>query len=490
MGLKQFSGLIALTFLVNISYAQKLVVIHGRICDNTGKGIGYAAIQNTNTAQGINSDARGFFILKTRLPISLEAFALGYNTGKKEIEKSDKDTVELNFTLEENAAELRPVTISANHLPQLLEEHPSLMDFELKNNKLWLVYSVKGGDKIEVVDTGGKHITQTVFKYRFHKDSINQTPHGFLYSIYKDSLQLYTIDSNKIHVASISLQTYKEHSGDLVAFRNPYYYLIAYSDEDSHIYYICYDKSTGAKKIFYEYRDTRLLRANVEEKETLLALQALAPAENAPNGNASITNRNDTLTNFLGFQPDDQTVLQLLKDMNASYGMNTAMAENALYDAKNLINSHSPDPYAVDDEANALTMLHKKVFSILKIINDSVYVFNFQDNMINVYSPTNSFIRQEPFGINLHAIRFRKKEILVDETTQECYFKYKNMLNRTYLEKINLATGRVSYKIELKFPFIDKVRISGGYAYFSYFNIQDRDNIYNGKTCLYKQKLD
>jgi hypothetical protein len=493
MGLKHFIGRITFTVLLGIPFAHaqnKQVIVHGRIYDKGHNAIPYAAVQNINTSDGINSNARGFYILKTTLPASLQAFALGYNIEKTQIAQSDKDSVEMDFELSESPAQLQAVTIKASYAPQLIEEKPNLMDFELKNGKLWLVYSIKGSDRIEIVDTGGKHITQSE-KLSFHKDSINQTPHGFLYTTHKDSLQLYTLDSNKIKITSMLLETYKKYSGSLAGFRYPYYYYLNYSNEDSHIEYSCFDKSTNSNKVFYKYTDSRLFRANWESQQSLLLLQALVGEEtNGEDWRSNINNRNDTLISALGYQPDDQTIRQLVADLNASKGTNVGQAELALMDAKNLLSAGSPDPYTIANEQNVLTMLHGKVFSVLRVINDSVYIFNFHNNMITVYSPTNEYVRQEPFGINIHAIRFRKKEILVDETTHECYFKYKNLFNRTFLEKIDLASGNVSYRTELIYPFIDKVRLSGGYAYFSYFNTQDRDNIYNGQTCLYKQKLD
>ncbi|HXB13567.1 MAG TPA: hypothetical protein VNZ45_16380, partial [Bacteroidia bacterium] len=169
-------------------------------------------------------------------------------------------------------------------------------------------------------------------------------------------------------------------------------------------------------------------------------------------------------------------------------GASTAEIENTYASAQQLL-AMSPDPSAADNEAITLKGMLMHVFSILRIVNDSVYIFNFNNNILSVYSPSNEYVRQVPFGVSTRAIKYRKKSILVDEEKQECYFKYKRW-GYTYLQKINLATGNISYTIKLKYPFIDKVCVSDGYAYFCYFNTQDRDNIYNGKTCLYKQKLD
>jgi hypothetical protein len=67
MGLNKYLGLL-FSFLylgVSSSLAQnKTIVIHGRVTDSRHIGISYAGVQNVNTGQGINTDARGFYIFK------------------------------------------------------------------------------------------------------------------------------------------------------------------------------------------------------------------------------------------------------------------------------------------------------------------------------------------------------------------------------------------------------------------------------------------
>lgn len=492
MRLKRYSRLIVFTLFlsINSAFAQhKTVVFHGRITDKQHKGIPFAAVQNTNTGTGINADARGFYLLKTTLPAALSVFTLAYNIQRKEVNESKTDTVEIDFELEENPEELQAVTIKASHPPQILKEEVNLMDFELKDGKLWLVYSVKGGDKIEIVDSGGRHISQLNLKHRVHKDSINQTPHGFLYSIYKDSLQLYSLDSGKIKVKRMLLSIYQQYSGTLVGFRFPLYYYINFVEGGSGVNYYYYDKSNNKQSIFFKYIDSKLYRANRETAETMLALQLLlAPSmENGDYHSAQMNTLPDSLTYLLGPDADASQTRSIIQNLYLPKGASLQEVENSLASAQAILNS--PDPYAVENEYGALALLKSKPFTILRLINDSVYIFNFDNNILSVYSPANDYVRQVPMGINIHAIRYRHKNIIVDEEKQECYFKYEKG-EHTYLEKLNLATGNISYKIVLKYPFIAKVRISGGYAYFSYFNTQDKDNIYNGKTCLYKQKLD
>jgi hypothetical protein len=120
MGIKRLIALLPLVLSLSIPtvFAQnKSVIIHGRITDPSHKGITFAAVQNTNSGTGINSDARGFYILKTTLPAALDAFALGFNILQKLVNETGSDSIEVNFELSENPEELKTVTITANHPP-------------------------------------------------------------------------------------------------------------------------------------------------------------------------------------------------------------------------------------------------------------------------------------------------------------------------------------------------------------------------------------
>jgi hypothetical protein len=474
MGLRKFIGLITLSFLFNTAHAQNnQVVIHGRITDKDHRGIAYAAVQNSNTGEGINSDEHGQYILRTILPVSLIVFALGYTIQQKEVGNKTDDSLRIDFELKEDATELQEVTITDSHTPQLVIKSPTLMDFELKDNQLWLVYSVKGGDKIELIDTGGRHITQATYKYHFHKDSIGQTLYGLLFSVYNDSVSLFTLDNGVITIEWMPLRTFRAYQSSIIGYKDPYYYQISFDSMDARVNYSCFNRTTSTRKIFYKYTDMKLFQSNKVFQQRMMAseLYSLDTQDSA------------------AYQKVELSLINLY----LANGGKLAEAQEAVTQAQLMRNGqvershHYRSAWFPSGES--------RVFSMFCLANDSEYIFNFNNNILSVYGPFNTFVRQTPFnlythvGFDWHPLQYMKINILVDEQTQECYFKYKKM-GYTYLEKINMASGKISYTIKLITPFVDKVRISGGYAYFSYFNLQDRDNIYNGKTCLYKQKLD
>jgi hypothetical protein len=501
MGLRIHIGLIlSLLFLSSLfSVAQnKTIVIHGKVTDKDHHGIPYAAIQNANTGEGINCNANGLYILKVTLPAKLDAFSLGYNVQEKQV---NPDSTEMDFTLAENPTELGVVTISASYPAVLVSESPTLMDFEIQNNKLWLVYAMKNGDKIEVVDTGGRHITQTNYNYFFRKDSIGKTPYGLLYSTTPDSVLLFSLNEhNAIEMKGMEIGTYKTYTRPLAGFRYPYYYYVSFDSMGSRLNYSFYDKYTNAQKVFYRYMDTKLDKRNTEIEEEMLTIQmALLLSDSVMNPAVPALTKagKDTLLKEAGMEPNYANIKQALENYYGANKSNLREVEDALTNAQQMIDA-GLDPTNNRYLQNHLSMAHSErstVFSMLRIAHDSVYIFNFDNSTISVYDQSNTYVRQVPFNFYLHVgfswkpLRKRNIDIMIDDQTGECYFRYKKIFT-TYLEKIDLNTGKVVYNVPLEKPFVSKVRVSGGYAYFSYFDSEQRDNIYNGKTCIFKQKLD
>jgi hypothetical protein len=469
-----------MAILFGYSVAQNQVTIKGRVTDKNGHGIEYAAIQIGNSGAGVITDARGFYSIKATTPANISVFALGYTNQQKQVEASPGSSIELNFTLERDATQLKEVTVSANNPSGLITEAPNLMSFELKDKKLWLVFSEKKSDKIKIIDTAGNSITQTTLPYRFQKDSINLTPHNFLYTIHNDSIQLYKLRRDSIAINKMSLATYEKYSNNLVAYRYPYYYYLSYDSLDTRVNYSYFNKADSSRKIFYRFRDSRLMRSNRETKELMLALEGLMAQPGSSTATGDIYNYKDTLIAMLGYLPSPADLKELILQMYRPQGATLMEVNDIMDEAEQIINTPG-DPYAAVIEQERLANFTIRVISILKVIKDSVYIFNFDNNTITVYSPNNVYERTETFEVNIHSINYRNKEILVDQVTQECYFKYWKNLH-TYLAKIDLATGRVLYTIELNYMHLGKIRIAGGYAYFSGEGT-------NGSTCIFSQRL-
>jgi len=478
--IKYFPVFIFLLFS-SIAFSQiRQVIIHGRVTDRLGKAVEYAAIQNADATAGTDADARGYYSLRVTLPATINVFALGFLKQQKQLQTS-KDSMEVNFQLLPDISQIQEVTITANHLADAVKASPALRDFELKDNKLWLLYNLKKKSVIEVMDSTGKTLAQMTLPYRVVKDSINHTQHGFLYSTHKDSVLLYKLQDNTIQIKRMTVGTYKNFSEKLVAYRAPYYYYVNYDKVDTRVNYSYFDKPDSVRKVFYRYQDPKFERANREAKELMLALEGMMPSEAGGSGVAGTYDRLDTLVESLPYTPDPivlkQTLIQIFEPQGASY----EEIQGEMNEARDIIGAGNPDPLAAENELSRLHMQISRPATILRVVGDSAYIFNFDNNTLSVFGPTNEFVRELPLGIYIHSIDYREKDILVDKENQECYFTYEKW-SHTYLGKINLVTGKVSYTIELKFFPVDKVRIARGYAYYIYFE--------GGQGYLYKQKLD
>lgn len=469
-------------------YSQR-IVIKGRVIDKNHLGIPFAAVQNINTGSGINADMKGFYILKTTLPATVTSFALGYLSQQQLVQTATTDTIEMNFELASDASQLQTVTITVPQTTRLLIESPNLMDFEVRNNKLWLVYSVKGGDKIEVQDTNGHTLAYTTFKYHFYRDSLAQSPSGYLYSIYKDSAYIYSLDSNSIKIKTMRLDTFNMYSVGVVAYRFPYYYYVNYDALNTRVNFSYYNKPKNIQKTFYRYSDSKLAHDNRESQEVLLAMEGFMALETAANNKVSTNSRKDSLVETVGYIPDATALKELMLRIFQPQGASLFEVEDAMDRAQGLVWYTGDDAFKSENEKERLNRLNVTPSAILRTMDDSVYIFNFNNHTVSIYGPHNDSVREVTLSTDIPYLRYREKDIIVDKEKHACYFKYVRWFH-TYLQKIDLVTGTVYGNIELKYPNVYKVRIANGFAYFSYFNTQDHSNLYNGQTCLYRQRLD
>ncbi len=125
------------------------------------------------------------------------------------------------------------------------------------------------------------------------------------------------------------------------------------------------------------------------------------------------------------------------------------------------------------------------VTCFLKIIRDTVYIFNFDNDSMLVYNPYNEKIRQMSLNFHLKKLKYHYQDILVNDEATECYYKFV-LHNEVYLEKIDLNTGSKINTQKLSYTFPEKIRIMGGYVYYT---ISDKDPNKSYIEQLYRQKL-
>jgi hypothetical protein len=423
-----------LLFSACLLHAQQ-VLIKGKITDTSGVAIPFCGIQNLHNHSGTSADSNGVYIFRTTLPAKIRISSLGYVSEQKEISTTQfSDTIVLNFVLKSAAHVLQSVNITAEHPPVPLAESSSLLDFEIKSGQLCLLYETRKGERIEIADTSGK----TFLHYYIHNPAtdLHKTAHGFLYSLWKDSAYVYQWDTlTGFSEFSVPLDTFKWVALSIAAYRYPcYYYMIDTAMRTQIIYY--YDnKLTGEKAPLFIYMNEQMFFSNAEINQMVLAL-----AGQVGSSMAGMAGENDALN------------------------------------SRTLARAHI---------SNQQTML-QDAHCELRIVRDSLYIFNFDVDSIYVFNVENHFVRSEPLRFDLYGMQYKNKEIIVDEEKRECYFRYE-IGGITHLDQIDLNTGEKKNSESLnKFPFLEKIRISNGFAYFCYFDTGNTQ----GKRRVFKQQID
>ncbi len=126
------------------------------------------------------------------------------------------------------------------------------------------------------------------------------------------------------------------------------------------------------------------------------------------------------------------------------------------------------------------------VFAPLVKINDTIYIFNYIDSKIELYSPSGNLIKEIP--ISFHKSPNWKKKIYVDEKENKVYNLFQNN-GASMLREINLKNGTLGKTIKIPgFYFIEKIQIRGAWVYFLYTEKWNMFKKYNNYKKLYKFK--
>lgn len=427
------SILISFLLFSSFLFAQtNKVVVKGNVTDISRNPIPYATIQNTATEEGTNSDLKGRYIFKTTLPATLKVSLIGYETQLEKISpEAGKDTIQINFVLKVDSSELQQVEVSATHEPELLKESASLVDFDLSKSHLFLLNELRQGDRVVIYDSNAHTIGFSPVK--FHVDSLKRNERNDIYYTHDDSLYIlyYNRDSNLFETFSLSLDVFTSLE-PVKAYNPPYYYYEHPLDLHAGVTYTAYDSKTKQQKILYTYFDNTILDENIDTYETLEEIES--------------------------------RVHVLLAGMGSSAAPQVRKLQ-----------AH---------ERNYISM-KVCVYSQICVVNNKVCIFNFDNDTLTVYDSNNVFKQELPMLFDRKKYAISKKEILTDDDKSDCYFKFeKNGI--TYIQRIDLTTGQPLGIQSIKFPFIEKLRISKGYAYYTYSNTGDNQMFIRH---LYRQKI-
>lgn len=386
------------------------VVLEGKVTDFSHNSIAYATVQNIGTDEGTNADTKGKYILKITLPATLKASFIGYKTVLKKISpEAGKDTIQVDFVLALDSAQLQQVEITATQEPQIIRESGSLIDFDISNGSLLLLYQHSHGDLILAYDTNMHKLIATQLKWRV--ENLQRDERLDIYYAHHDSLYFLYYNPNSSAFEQFSLsQVYFNSFEPVKAFNPPCYYYGKKMEMNAGVQYAFYNSKSKEQKVFYTYFDPNIISQNSEREQEMKDLE--------------------------------NKISQLwMKDG----GIKARTYEGSLRN---------------------LSVLGSDFYSQISVVNDSIYIFNFDNDSINVYDNNNDLIRKFPLLFDPKQFRVSHWEIITNDNKKECYLKYeKNGI--TYLRKIELNSGRVCGLQVMKYSFIEKLRIFDNYAYYT-----------------------
>lgn len=130
------------------------------------------------------------------------------------------------------------------------------------------------------------------------------------------------------------------------------------------------------------------------------------------------------------------------------------------------------------------SIYYKVPFAPLFKVRDSIYVLNFQTDLISVYNAFGQELRSMPLLFHYHKEKTGwKRIILKDNATQSLYAVFEKD-GISYLGKIDLRTGLIQTKHRIYHKYVEKIRVHNGNAYYIYRPFESIQ-----KRFLYTEKL-
>ena len=114
--------------------------ITGHVVDaRTGEHLAYATVTVEGTTLGLSTDATGHYFLKN-LPtgsFTLVASSVGYGTARRQVETEAGKTLEVNFSLEEEALSVDEVVVSASRTARNKRYSPTIVSSTPRRRATW-----------------------------------------------------------------------------------------------------------------------------------------------------------------------------------------------------------------------------------------------------------------------------------------------------------------------------------------------------------------
>jgi hypothetical protein len=426
------------TQLSNSFSQDNAIEIRGYIIDAiTDAPLVNATIKIKNSELGaITNDLGEFFLVSTKIPVTLVFSFIGYESEEFTIEFEPLKPIVIQMNRKTSL--LKGTVITAEKIDTVYRDrHYSVLDYALsKEGILLLVYRYTlNRSEILYHDYNCKKIasipTLPGKPTRLFKDCLGNIhlftrKRCFQINISKNHLKLYP---------AVSLESFMEVMQYCQLFHKNKLYYHEKGNFDLVNFYYSIDTLTKKRHHFHTVTDQDkldFLKYNPE--------------------NLSLVSRNfePSMTDFLGFQSDG-AVLDQIKNMDATLRFNKM--------------AYFPSIYA-------------PVFKR----GDSIVIFNHPNSSIDIFDRNDSLQisipisyhisgkqqdKQSATGASFNKIKW-KKEVFIDPITNKAYTSFLKFNGTLIVKQIDLDCGKPVRSIAIPFPYVENINVRDGYMYYIY----------------------
>ncbi len=118
-------------------------------------------------------------------------------------------------------------------------------------------------------------------------------------------------------------------------------------------------------------------------------------------------------------------------------------------------------------------IIYKEIFAPLFNQNDSILIFNFPQDQLEIYS--NNRLIGNKRTLEFHKEKGWKPELIQDKTQNLFYSKYELAPGRISFYPVTIFNGKMGNSIEIPYQFPEKIKANGHFIYFLYRNPVDRN---------------
>jgi len=434
------SGLLIFLILIcTLSYSQQArFTLSGSVSDkSSGEPIENVNIKIKGTNKGTVSNAMGQFTIKyARLPLILEFSHVSYTNENIRYEYSPLNDVSIE--MEPKTEPLIGITVTSQKIDTLfIDDVYSVLDYELCDTGiLLLIYKSRlSRSELLLQDYDGNKLME-----------LKVLPMKPL-TLYKDCL-------DEIHIITKS-QTYQVNIGnEQLSLYDPY--------ELEHFKEVmegCLFK-IGDKVYFEDYEFYDLIKKYYYVNTTDTSAHFLTSVEDEEKLGFLYDNPENFMLPSKGVEPVMDNMTGLPGDANVLAGIRNMTIELRF---------------------NKMAYM-SKIFAPIYAINDTIGIFNHPEDQIEFYNSSDSLIgtteidyhhieKKDPLSTVIYAFAKSTKwlqEIYIDEEKNSAYTIFQNLSGTKDLKEIDLQTGELTFKLNIPFPYVQKIKVRSDNVYFVY----------------------